>query len=353
MRKILAFITLLREMGSDLSLSIDVGNMVRYRILSTLAGLGLYDYLQQPRTYGQILANLNFADSDYTRELFEILVSDDKNTIILEDNLYRVNPEHPVPTEEEVLASVHKDYHMFMPLLEGVIGRLPARLRNEPIELSATLENPGRALMDHFDDALGNKIYRAMRNATFVFIPRKDRNWLRGKTLLDAGCGAGREPADLWLKMGGDIHITAVDSVPGLVARAEEKFSGLLDTMAPGGHPPLVDGNRPVFQVASVTDLPFEDNSFDAAFHIQMLHWTTDPHKAVRELVRVVKPGGLIFGAQGDKKNTNRYMDLGLRTNENCHGFFWLDELERWYNDMGMRPEIMRPVGLFRVRKPA
>jgi SAM-dependent methyltransferase len=350
MRQLKVFWILITQLGTAVRLGKDTGLMVRYRILKTLVDEGLYDYLREPRTYGQILARFNFVDSDFTRELFEIVAQRDKeNTIILENNLYRVNPEHPVPTEETVLASVADKFHNFLPLFEGIVGQLPARLRREPIELSATLENPGRALMDRFDEALGNIIYSAMRNAAFAFLPRQERRWLHGKKLLDAGCGSGRETADIWLKMKGDIHITAIDSVAGMIERAGEDFPALLDEMK-RGHPPLTDANRPVFRQASVTDLPFEDNTFDAAFHVQMLHWTSSPRKAVEELVRVVRPDGLIFGAQGDKQNIDPYMDLGIRVSENCRGFFWLEEFERWYSDLGMTPEIVKPVGVFRVR---
>lgn len=338
-------------MGSAMKLSKDIGRLLRYSILKILADEGLYDYLREPRTYGQILAELNFVDSDFTRELFDVLVQDEENTVIREDSLFRVNPEHSVPTKEEIIASIDPDSAGFLPLFEGFVGRLPARLRREPIELSATLEDPGRALMNHFDDALDNKMYSAMRNAAFVYLPRRDRNWLRGKKLLDAGCGSGRETAELWLKLKGNIHITAIDSVPSMISLSEQNFSKLLDEIGPG-HPPITEENRPVFQQASVTGLPFEDNSFDAAFHANMLHWITDPRKGISEMVRVVRPGGLIFGVQAGKANISSYMDIAIRISENCHGFFWLDEFERWYSDLGMTPEILKPIGLFFARKP-
>ena len=49
-----------------------------------------------------------------------------------------------------------------------------------------------------------------------------------------------------------------------------------------------------VFQEADSLDLPFADNSFDVSFSISSLEHMPDPVKAIDEMVRVTKPGGLI-----------------------------------------------------------
>ena len=51
------------------------------------------------------------------------------------------------------------------------------------------------------------------------------------------------------------------------------------------------------FQMASVYELPFEDDTFDAAFENVILVHVDDPGKAAREIHRVVRPGG-VFGAR-------------------------------------------------------
>jgi SAM-dependent methyltransferase len=49
------------------------------------------------------------------------------------------------------------------------------------------------------------------------------------------------------------------------------------------------------FVQGSATDLPFEDDTFDLAWTVWTLEHVPNPEKAMRELRRVVKPGGMIF----------------------------------------------------------
>lgn len=49
------------------------------------------------------------------------------------------------------------------------------------------------------------------------------------------------------------------------------------------------------FVQASATDLPFEDNSFDLAWTIDTLEHVPDPEKALDEIRRVLRPGGVLY----------------------------------------------------------
>ncbi len=49
------------------------------------------------------------------------------------------------------------------------------------------------------------------------------------------------------------------------------------------------------FVVGSATDMPFPDDSFDAAWTVWVLEHIPTPERALEEMRRVVKPGGVIF----------------------------------------------------------
>ena len=350
-RKLNAWWIMLKNVGDTLRMGRQIDQLFRYYILETFVEEGLFDYLKEPRTYGQILAEFNYVDNDYTRGLFEVLASDKHNVIIKEDQVYRTNPDESVPELSDIVGGMTKRYHNFGLMAKGMARYIPPRLRGEPIELSDTFEQDGRQLMTKFDKTLGSKVYAASRDAAFALLTNDERKYLRGKKLLEVGCGSGRETAELWLKAGGDIQITAIDPILSLLELAQHHFADYLDEIE-HGHPALTDANRPVFKPHSATNLPYEDNSFDVVFHAFVLHWTPDPQKAISEMIRVLKPGGLVFGLQPTKPAANPYFDLVVRINESVHGFFWVEEFRRWYAEQGVMLETMTPITIFRGHKP-
>ena len=336
------------QLGSTRRVARQIEAFFRHQMLRTFAAEGFFEFLKEPHTYGQILAKFDYMDSDYTRELFDLLVNDAEQVLLKEDEVYRLNP---ALTESALLAGPQSGaaYESFSALAEGMARNIPLRLRRKPVEFSLTFQAEGREMMQKFDKLLSIRLYSLSRKAAFALLTRQERQWLRGKALLDIGCGSGREPAELWLNLGGDVRLTAIDPVPALLQRAQENFLKLLDEIDPQ-HLPVTDANRPTFRKASATQLPYKDNSFDAAFYSQILHWTSSPRQAIGETVRVVKPGGLIFGVQIIKPYASAYTDIIIRSNEDSHGFFWKEEHIRWYADRGLPCEVVTPAGGFRVR---
>ena len=47
--------------------------------------------------------------------------------------------------------------------------------------------------------------------------------------------------------------------------------------------------------ISNLTDLPFKDNSFDAALCTQVLEHVPEPQQVISEIARVLKPGGQLF----------------------------------------------------------
>jgi ubiquinone/menaquinone biosynthesis C-methylase UbiE len=46
--------------------------------------------------------------------------------------------------------------------------------------------------------------------------------------------------------------------------------------------------------------LPFDEDQFDRALSMLVLHFVSDPHQAEREMLRVVRPGGIVAATVWD-----------------------------------------------------
>ena len=351
-RKARTWWLIVRNIGQVLPAGRQVDQLFRYYVIEALKEVNFFEFLKEPRTYGQILAEFGFEDTGFTRQFFEVITTDQKNVIAKnDDETYQLNPEEPLPNLSDIEGKTPGRYHAFGLMAQGMTRNIPPRLRNETVEISDTFEQDGRQLMTKFDATLGSRLYTDSRSAAFSLLTNEERDSIKGKKWLEIGCGSGRESAELWLKMGGDFHLTAIDPVDSLLGLARERFSGYLDEMDPN-HPPLTDANHPVFENIGATQLPYEDNSFDVVFHAFVLHWTPDPKKSIQEIIRVLKPGGITFGVQPVKPAVNPYFNLVIQTNENSYGCFWEEEFIRWHHENGVELETLTPVILFKGTKP-
>ncbi|MFJ9894727.1 methyltransferase domain-containing protein [Streptomyces sp. NPDC091280] len=104
--------------------------------------------------------------------------------------------------------------------------------------------------------------------------------------ILDIGCGPGTITADL-AALVPDGSVTGVDREPGILdtARATAAGRGLAN----------VD-----FAVADVHALDYPDDTFCVVHAHQVLQHVGDPVRALREMVRVTKPGGFIAARDAD-----------------------------------------------------
>ncbi len=105
------------------------------------------------------------------------------------------------------------------------------------------------------------------------------RSRLEGR-VLEVGAGSGAMAAGV-LESHPIAEITVTDLDPKMVERASARL---------GGH-----GARGRARVADARRLPFEDGAFDAAVSFLMLHHVGGWEQALREMARVVRPGGRLF----------------------------------------------------------
>jgi len=113
-------------------------------------------------------------------------------------------------------------------------------------------------------------------------------------TLLDAGCGFGYHTVRLARSK---AHITAVDFSDIALAAARKKI-------AEAG----ID-KQVTLQVADLTQLPFENASFDFVISWGVIMHIPEMEKALSELARVLKPGGTLVLCE----NNMRSLDVAVR----------------------------------------
>jgi ubiquinone/menaquinone biosynthesis C-methylase UbiE len=127
----------------------------------------------------------------------------------------------------------------------------------------------------HDEETRRFRLRDADREAAF-FLPFLDP----GMTLLDAGCGPGS------ITRGLAIH-TAPGDVVGIDLDSSRIETASRDTREAG-----IENIS--YQVADVTNLPFEDGHFDGVFANGLIEHIPEPDAGIRELLRVLKPGGVI-----------------------------------------------------------
>jgi ubiquinone/menaquinone biosynthesis C-methylase UbiE len=97
----------------------------------------------------------------------------------------------------------------------------------------------------------------------------------RGLLVLEIGCGMGTDGAQ-FAQAG--AHYTGIDLTEAAIELARKRFE--------------LSGLEGEFRVADAEHLDFADNSFDRVYSHGVLHHTPDTARAVKEIHRVLKPGG-------------------------------------------------------------
>ncbi|MFB7368714.1 methyltransferase domain-containing protein [Streptomyces sp. NPDC056222] len=134
----------------------------------------------------------------------------------------------------------------------------------------------------HHESVLRSHSWRTAANSAAYLIPE-----LRpGMDVLDVGCGPGTITADL-AALVAPGRVTAVDAAEDVLekARATAAERGLENVE---------------FTVADVHDLDFPDDSFDVVHAHQVLQHVGDPVRALREMRRVCRPGGVVAARDSD-----------------------------------------------------
>jgi ubiquinone/menaquinone biosynthesis C-methylase UbiE len=145
------------------------------------------------------------------------------------------------------------------------------------IELEATGE---RMILEHYQDSLHTELIRLFHTVTYRFA----EPFTAGKDVLDYGCGSGYGSEMIAARA---RSVKAVDVASDAIAYARDRYArSNLEFQA-------IDANGV---------LPFSDGSFDSVVSCQVIEHVTEPDAYLGEVVRVLRPGGVLVLATPDRR---------------------------------------------------
>ncbi|MGI8735071.1 MAG: methyltransferase domain-containing protein [Pyrinomonadaceae bacterium] len=150
-----------------------------------------------------------------------------------------------------------------------------------------------------------------------------------GARLLEVGCGMG---TDLLQFARGGALCTGIDLTPRSIAITRHHFA--------------LYGERGDFLIADGERLPFTPGSLDVVYSNGVLHHTPDTAGAIRELYRVLKPGGVAKVMLYHKNSLNYWGEMmlhrGVLRGELLRGRSPEEIMSRWveYSEHAGRPLV-------------
>jgi ubiquinone/menaquinone biosynthesis C-methylase UbiE len=106
-----------------------------------------------------------------------------------------------------------------------------------------------------------------------------------GSRILEVGCGLGDDAAALAMRVAPGGSVIAVDGSQAMVDAGRKRHGDIAGLS---------------FDVADATQLPYDDASFDGCRIDRVLQHIGDPAAAIREMARVLRPGGVLVAFDND-----------------------------------------------------
>jgi SAM-dependent methyltransferase len=183
---------------------------------------------------------------------------------------------------------------------------------------------PDAGYFIHFlDTACAEASVQAYKRHSFDLLKLAD-----GSRVLDLGCGTGDDVREMARHVGRG-QVVGVDSSEAMITEAQRRLVGT--------------GLPADFRVADMQRLDFPDASFDGTRADRVFMHLEDPRQALREMIRITKPGGRVLVYEVDfetllvdspeKALTRKIVNIW------CDGFRdgWRGRrLPAWFQDEGL-----------------
>jgi ubiquinone/menaquinone biosynthesis C-methylase UbiE len=139
----------------------------------------------------------------------------------------------------------------------------------------------------------------------------------RGKDVLEVGCSIATD--GLELARNGARYV-GVDLTPNAIEIAKERFR--------------LFGVPGRFEVANAEEcLPFPDGSFDHVYSFGVIHHSPVPERIIREIYRVLRPGGTLTVMLYNRSSINYYVEI-----------MFLRKIFRWCLIPSVMPRLLSAV---------
>lgn len=189
-------------------------------------------------------------------------------------------------------------------------------------------KSPEKYTHGHYASVVAaHAVRRASEAAAFVLPQLKSP-----MRLLDFGCGPGTITVDLAEHLLPDGSVVGIDTSEDVIEQAREYASSK-------------NSKNLEFEANSAYETGYEPNSFDAAYAHQVLQHLSEPVRALKEVRRVLKPGGICAVREVDwgasalyppDDRLSKFLDVYYKVAERNGGDAYAGRrVKQWFTEAG------------------
>lgn len=323
----------------------EVAKFYRGNILNALDKDAFFEFLDESHTLVEIANHFHYVDYDLLQEVLTALVKDKSLSLDTDLKYKSIRPLKNGWVKPQLFNEG------MIEIFQSLGNALPDRLKGKYHEFTSGFD------LYNWDDALANKVYTQIRNCALAYAGIDGK---KGK-FLDVGCGNGNATAAIWARFyrknmiypGSPMKFVGIDPDENLLNIAQAEFSRFLAKHLSVNIEDLepVQDYFPEFIKGQAEKIPADDNTFDMVFTNAALHWTK-ADKAVKEMVRVAKPNGIIFGTVRLFPHADYFADLHTKVAKGASGFFYKEDFKKWAYDAGAsKVKLATIVSVFKIIK--